>query len=421
MTASPLRRGWCPGALRPMPTGDGLLVRIRLRAGLLSPTLARKLAAAARRFGNGLIDLTSRANLQLRGVSEATHGGLLADLAQMGILDEDPAAEAIRNIVASPLAGLAQFGAIFDIAPIVAALDHRLSVEPLLQDLPPKFSFLVDDGGWPSLADLRADIRFEAHLREGGIGFRVAVDGTARSARPIGFCAPHEVADMAVRIALAAGKADRFGGPTHPQLTETVHSEPLDAARPRLPIGLFRGSRNQSLLAQSVLGIGMSFGRLSADALGFVAAAAEDLECASLRLTPWRVLLLPLGAPEKLAHWQARFEAAGFILDPDDARLAVAACPGAPACRNATTPTQADALRLADLARRISRDGIGVHVSGCAKGCACARSVPVTLVADSGLYGLVIDGKAQDACFGPRFPIEAAESVVQSFLAGRSP
>ena len=26
---APRRKGWCPGALRPMETGDGLLVRVR--------------------------------------------------------------------------------------------------------------------------------------------------------------------------------------------------------------------------------------------------------------------------------------------------------------------------------------------------------------------------------------------------------
>src|SRR5271163_4785854 len=103
MTPSPRTRGWCPSARRPMPTGDGLLVRLHLRGHAVAPGLARGLAQAARRFGNGLIDLTSRGNLQLRGISEATHGPLLAHLSDLGLLDEDPAAEVMPNIVSSPL------------------------------------------------------------------------------------------------------------------------------------------------------------------------------------------------------------------------------------------------------------------------------------------------------------------------------
>ena len=64
-------RGWCPGALRPMRTGDGLLVRLRITGGILAAALAREIAACARSYGNGAIDLSNRGNLQLRGVTES--------------------------------------------------------------------------------------------------------------------------------------------------------------------------------------------------------------------------------------------------------------------------------------------------------------------------------------------------------------
>ena len=63
-------KGWCPGALRPMLSGDGLIVRIRPFCGAFSLEQARGLADLARRLGNGHIDLTRRANLQLRGLSD---------------------------------------------------------------------------------------------------------------------------------------------------------------------------------------------------------------------------------------------------------------------------------------------------------------------------------------------------------------
>ena len=70
------RKGWCPGALRPMESGDGLIVRLKITGGEVSAELASALAQWAEDFGNGQIDLTSRANLQLRGVSEKTLPGL---------------------------------------------------------------------------------------------------------------------------------------------------------------------------------------------------------------------------------------------------------------------------------------------------------------------------------------------------------
>ena len=68
----PYRKGWCPGALRPMETGDGLLARVRAPRGRLSLDQAGALVDAALRCGNGIIGLSARANLHLRGLSEQT-------------------------------------------------------------------------------------------------------------------------------------------------------------------------------------------------------------------------------------------------------------------------------------------------------------------------------------------------------------
>ena len=82
-------KGWCPGALRPMLSGDGYVLRIRPFGGSLSQTQVGGIAALAGAHGNGIIDLTNRANLQLRGVSEASHSPLIAGLRALGLLDND--------------------------------------------------------------------------------------------------------------------------------------------------------------------------------------------------------------------------------------------------------------------------------------------------------------------------------------------
>jgi precorrin-3B synthase len=66
-------KGWCPGALRPMESGDGWLVRIRPPGGMLTPVQATGIAKAALTHGNGILDLSQRANLQLRGMRPAAH------------------------------------------------------------------------------------------------------------------------------------------------------------------------------------------------------------------------------------------------------------------------------------------------------------------------------------------------------------
>ena len=67
-----MRRGACPSLDAPMRTGDGLLARLRVVGGRLTPVQLTKVAAIAGQFGNGQIEITARGNLQVRGLSDAT-------------------------------------------------------------------------------------------------------------------------------------------------------------------------------------------------------------------------------------------------------------------------------------------------------------------------------------------------------------
>lgn len=105
MPAAPARRGWCPGLSRPMPTGDGLLARIHPPLGILTLGQARAVAEGSRRFGNGHIDLTARANLQVRGVREATRAPLARLLESVGLGDVRDDGGPQRLTLTGPLAG----------------------------------------------------------------------------------------------------------------------------------------------------------------------------------------------------------------------------------------------------------------------------------------------------------------------------
>src|SRR5579863_10421450 len=95
-------KGWCPDAWRPMMSGDGLLVRVKPRLGRLTGVQVQGLCAAAIQHGSGLIDVTSRANLQIRGVSEANWPSLLQQLIALELVDADADMEKRRNILVAP-------------------------------------------------------------------------------------------------------------------------------------------------------------------------------------------------------------------------------------------------------------------------------------------------------------------------------
>src|SRR4029077_15148792 len=103
MSAATAIKGWCPTLLSPMQSGDGWLARVKPSAGRLSAEAARIIADAARRHGNGHIDLTSRGNLQIRGLSPRSAEAFAGTIIGAGLAIANPSLEAVRNVLASPL------------------------------------------------------------------------------------------------------------------------------------------------------------------------------------------------------------------------------------------------------------------------------------------------------------------------------
>lgn len=395
-----LRVGWCPGALRPMMSGDGLIVRVKPRGMALAVARAIGIAAGATRHGNGFLDLTARANLQIRGVTEASLPALTVELDAMGLLDADAAAEARRNVIASPLMGLDPEAA-FDIRPVVAALEAALAGAEGLDALPSKFGFAVSDGVSMALDGVAADLRFEA-MRDGR--FAVRLDGDEGVA---GICTPEAVPAVALRLARAFVEARAMQAELHRMrdlvaavgagaITLQAGLERVDPASARIKSSADLPPRGVGPLdTAGVLGVAAAFGRLDAAQLDALARGAARAGVTGLRLTPWRAVLVPGLGRAALDRLAADCAAAGWIVDPADPRLRIAACAGAPGCRRGTTPVLDDAASWSRLLGVGA--GIALHVSGCAKGCAHPGSAPLTLVAAEGRYGLVPDGTAADA------------------------
>lgn len=345
----PAPKGWCPGAYHPMESGDGWIVRVRPFCGRLTGDQVLTLCALAKRFGNGMIELTSRANLQLRGVAAADHPALIDGLAQAGLLDADEALEDRRNILVQPFWAQGD-----DTHHIASELTERLADLP---DLPAKFGFAVDTGAVPVLRQGSADIRIE---RDAG-GLILSADGATMGRRVSAEEAVSAMIDLARWFA-------ETGGAAHRRMAAHLRHVPLPAIWCDTAVP---DQSNQLAPGRGPVGriMGAPFGRMPVDALAPLAKAAE-----AFRILPGRLFLLEGGAPPTDTP---------FVLSPDDPLLKTHACPGAPLCTSASVETQA-------VARQFARAGL--HVSGCAKGCAFPRAARWTLVGRDGRFDLVENG-----------------------------
>lgn len=366
--SAPIIQGWCPGALRPMMSGDGLVVRVRPRGGRLTSEQAAGIAALSARFGNGLIDLSARANVQLRGVREADHGTLIGGLDALGLIDASTEAEARRNIAITP------FWQDGDGVQVVArALTDALTA-PDAPQTPGKFGYAVDCGVRPILSGVSADIRIEAATG----GFLVRADGADTGA----FATADTVAIRAMDLAdwfLATGGAPEGRGRMAAHLARgAVLPERFREASATPPAAAVRPAPGHC--AHGFL-VGFEFGQMRSDTL----AALSD--CGALRVTPWRMLLIE-GA-------QAAPGIAGLITDADDPLLRVTACTGAPGCPQAHAATRDLARALAPFLPTGLPAEAQLHVSGCAKGCAHPGPAPRTLAGQpGGTFNLILGGTA---------------------------
>ena len=213
-----LRRGACPGLSQPMATGDGLLARIRPTGVTISCAAFAALCAAARSCGNGVIEITSRGSLQIRGLTESSAQRFAATVGRIDIaFCEGP------PVLINSLAGLDPDEAL-DVSTIAGELRRALAATAFSADIGPKVSIALDGGGVLHLDAVAADVRMRAE--DGGIRLHVAVGGDGASATHLGAVAAEHVVEAAMNIMrviaaagptarardiVAAGGAGRFG------------------------------------------------------------------------------------------------------------------------------------------------------------------------------------------------------------------
>ncbi|MEU8757644.1 cobalamin biosynthesis protein CobG [Streptomyces sp. NPDC048659] len=395
----------CPGALRLHPADDGRLARLRLPGGRLTEPQLLALADAAESLGDGEVSITSRGNAELRGLGEGCGAELAALLDRAGLLPS-PGHERIRNLVASPTAGLDGLGGP-DVQLWTRELDALLCAEDWTASLSGRFLFVLDSGRG-DVAGLGGDVtllaeragadtgaRDRALLLLGGRALRVSAADAPRAALV--------AAGVFLRVAEGAGngawRVRELPEGCLPALADGLGRALADAgiaAEPVPgPVPLPQGAPPApGPLGPDALYVLAPLGRLTAARLRALAPAAE------VRFTPWRGVVVA-APPARLGA----LAEAGLITRPDAPGTGVGACAGRPGCAKSL----ADVRRDAALA---PGGALPVHYSGCERRCGHPHGAWVDVLATAD-GGYLVDGaptprtslsEAVAAARGPAIP-----------------
>ncbi|MBY5360240.1 precorrin-3B synthase [Rhizobium leguminosarum] len=382
------RRGACPALAAPMPTGDGLLVRLRPAGGALTLSQFASLARSAAAHGNGILEITARGNLQIRGLRAETVGQLADDIDAAGITVPDGPA-----IETSPLHGIDP-EEISD--PAAMEIDLRSKLHDLLASprLAPKLSLVVDGGGSFGLSALSADIRVVAQSHTDWL---VAINGDGETATPISI-GPAETAISAVGeilsllATLGQGRRARDIDPAllrarFPAM-DGIRSIASRAAGPLADLHRLEDSK-------TILGVRPEFGQMRASDLVALLDLAKARGATGIRLAAGRGFFLIGLSADTVPAIQIAAAGHGFSTQPGENSEHIAACAGAGACGSAFYETRTLARRIVAAAPALFDGSLTLHLSGCAKGCAHARPA-LTLTGSAEGYGLILNGLAAD-------------------------
>jgi ferredoxin-nitrite reductase len=422
---SAIERSICPDIYHPAVARDGLLTRLRIPGGVLNSAQCVAIASLLPAIGLTYLQVTNRANLQLRGFERDIDPELVIKLAACGLAANHSAIDGIRSIMLSPTAGI-DASELVDVRPLAAAWQVYLDRHPELGILSTKFSVGFDGGGSVGISDRPNDItllavsdcEFSLHLSLGDRGDAPSPVGVKLD---LAECLPMLAA---IAQSYRAG-IEELGGDSRrkPRLRSVIHHYGLSAFSAIVRREL-AGSRHfvfknpdferavaanedchlgvhpQRQAGLYYLGIVLPLGRWTIAKIQGLGSIADRYGSGNLRLTPWQNLILPDLNAVDLETVLGLITELGLVHTANHPSSLLRACAGITGCQFSATDTQRDAIALANyLAAKFSLDRpLSIHFSGCDKSCAQHDRADITLWGDNthpdrpGSYRLELEG-----------------------------
>jgi ferredoxin-nitrite reductase len=396
----------CPGLFSPTSAQDGILSRIRVPGGILNGTQCEVIATLSDQYGNGLVQVTNRANLQLRGLETKLPIDALGQLQAVALAAPIPALDGIRNIMSSPTVGIDP-QALVDTRPLVREWNRTLMSRPDFAVLSPKFSVCFDGGEGVGVGDRPNDITLIATKIEGDIQFRLHLSTGERGDAPqdvgVNVREGQEIALLTalaevyrnyildqsnlrkpprLRALLKDWGVDRYLQTVSQHIDFPLKTETENCHRLNPIPYAHLGIHPQQQADLSYAGVSLPLGQLRTQQLRALANLSRQYGDGSLRLTPWQTVIVPNVLTAQVTQVQQQIEGVGLQIDATHPSSAMVACSGTSGCSAAVADTQRHAqVLMAHLGRSLALDRpINIHFSGCDKSCAQHQAGDITLV-----------------------------------------
>jgi ferredoxin-nitrite reductase len=421
------------GLFNVSPTQESLMLRCRIPAGEMSAYQLRGMAAIAEEFGDGGCAVTTRSNLQVRGIHPQHSIAVLVRLQGLGLTARGSGVDNVRNITASPTAGVDP-QEIIDMRPYAHDIHHYILNHRDMYDLPRKFNVAFDGGGLIDTVADTNDIGFMAvtvpttvsgkSLRDGsalkveaGVWFRVelaGITGHKQLATDSGILIrpEHSTALSAAMLRVFSDHGDRtdrkkarlkylidswgvpkFLAEVQQRLDFDLIQLPADQSVPR-PAAVKHahlGVHPQKQAGLNYVGVVVPVGMLTAVEMRSIAKLCEQYGSGMLRLTPWQNLILTDVKDADLPALQQGLKEAGLSHEASHAMGGLIACTGSRGCKYASADTKGNAITIGKWldAKITLPQPVNIHLTGCPHSCA------QHYVGDIGLQAVKVDRGGQ--------------------------
>lgn len=397
----------CPGLYYSTIAQDGIIYRLRIPGGIINHQQLLTIADIADNYGQKYINITNRANIQIREVHQEIDVSILARLQQLGLGSINYRVDHIRNIMTSPIAGI-DSEEMINTLPFVEGWDNYITENSHLGELSAKFSICFDGKGAISLINQLNDITLLAEVVNDQIHFRLYLSSGEKRQPPqdTGIIFPVEKYLQVLGVlANTYLKNSDVSQERKPRLREVIHNIGLQEYLKCLHVlqlyyREITTSENLTLRQQKHLGIHrqkqpdlyyigvvLPLGKLETWQLRVLINISQEYNdrlTNNFRLTPWQNLLITDIPGDKISEFNREITNLGLTTNPKNIKSHLVACTGRKGCNSAHTEANIDALMLAEYLENKTNlmidCPINIHFSGCSKSCAQHTEGDITLI-----------------------------------------